>query len=1052
MSLLKREWPWCTIFLVFGAVLCHTLVLMGNWKTSAAMQSMGTSTGGWSNVGLGLARALETELDEIMANVTGTLTVGIEKIMSAQAQVDSVLAVFGVTVDNTVKKSGSLLEQGGNVEVTIAGIMDAIMKAFQVLPHFQDTTKVLKSFMDHAKPALYQVGSWIESFSDKIQAGIEAFGNTIDAVTKLIDQIMSQLHGGGAGADIMVQQTFNLFDVDHTGAVTEKALHEIADLYSITAVAGKKGSALLAKYDENKDKQLSKDEFARFAEDETVPAIMATVLRMYSKKLAKVSGNLGSAKMRDEVAKSIVKYLQLVASKNLTKVEWIAQRLSNSSLPAAFTADVLAELAFAKDDPNVLTKADVGGITMGAMLQLNSSYVLGCLDLVSKPAFWANEGLNPDDQPKAVAQITKWTVSGPKLFREMSATLKALQFESGNTTLNPVDSEELLQTMPAAARKLTEASMQQYVQEGLQARMQQRKATFQSETSRFLLQHLMGGVAASDGANPAAERAMKAGVPAVPVTLEFAKFLANNASQDSADFTKYCMDYTGQSSGPLDAFNTQISGMVKKTSGFIDMLKEHATRAGIDKMEDQILEFATKGVADVQKVVMKKVVDFVNKTFGGKVSAFQKGGLVGVRSAGKRDGVQMASLISLNSSDVQTLQPADLEIRKNGLQLLYATAMQSGGLDVDAFSGAAKNLFDASANGDASLSLLNWRDAVTSDRVAEVLEDMDIPGLDTAMLVELDFEPFDHDRDGKLSMMEFTSGFTHDGTLKRLGSTLGVVASQNLAPSAIWDAVTSLLRMLTNVLPTAIKILKEARLEVSGVGKQLDNIFATFQVKGPAIFETIASLNSKMWFFYYMLLVPLTIGILGYGFYASGWCENDENYEGPSSLADQLCVCRKCCGSCWTNFEDTSLCLWSLIVVMQVIVLIVFIVSIILTILAGVKAFITAGCSQVYIINDDKVCTETMNGISHFLSTFYVGDIVTSLNFICDTQSLKTCQMITEKMMTSTTYTVFGSFAATIFSFELILQTAMLHERAKMRRVLDDEDDKHRQAQASKGK
>merc|ERR1719152_572635 len=126
------------------------------------------------------------------------------------------------------------------------------------------------------------------------------------------------------------------------------------------------------------------------------------------------------------------------------------------------------------------------------------------------------------------------------------------------------------------------------------------------------------------------------------------------------------------------------------------------------------------------------------------------------------------------------------------------------------------------------------------------------------------------------------------------------------------------------------------------------------------------------------------------------------------------------------------MCLWSMILIMQIVVLLVFIVSILLTILAGVKVFVTAGCSQVYIINDDKVCTETMKHLGTFLETFHVGEDVTSLDFVCDVQQLKTCQMIT-----STIYTVVGSFAATIFSFQLILNTAMLHERARWNRVLD---------------
>jgi hypothetical protein len=88
------------------------------------------------------------------------------------------------------------------------------------------------------------------------------------------------------------------------------------------------------------------------------------------------------------VAQGIVGYLQLVAAKNITKVGWISQRLSNGSVPMAFTACLVSELAVAADDPQTLTKADVGGMVVGAMLDFNASYIMDAIDLLSDPAFF----------------------------------------------------------------------------------------------------------------------------------------------------------------------------------------------------------------------------------------------------------------------------------------------------------------------------------------------------------------------------------------------------------------------------------------------------------------------------------------------------------------------------------------------------------------------------------------------------------------------------------------------------------------------------------------
>merc|ERR1719230_58183 len=137
------------------------------------------------------------------------------------------------------------------------------------------------------------------------------------------------------------------------------------------------------------------------------------------------------------------------------------------------------------------------------MLDFNASYIMDAIDLLSDPAFFDEQGLNPDNQPMIIERVTNWTVTGPKLIREMRATLKALQFETGNdTSLNSVDSEELLQTMPRAARRLTEKNVKVHLQNKARKRMMKRRKTFQGETAQHLLRHLLGGSAAMDGGNP----------------------------------------------------------------------------------------------------------------------------------------------------------------------------------------------------------------------------------------------------------------------------------------------------------------------------------------------------------------------------------------------------------------------------------------------------------------------------------------------------------------------------------------------------------------------
>ncbi|CAK0829594.1 unnamed protein product [Prorocentrum cordatum] len=92
---------------------------------------------------------------------------------------------------------------------------------------------------------------------------------------------------------------------------------------------------------------------------------------------------LGGQRQRDEVANAVVDYLELVCAKNQTKVGWIAERLSNGSLPLEFTGDVLVELCLNIDDPNKLTTADVGANFVGKMYDLDPENTLAALELLS---------------------------------------------------------------------------------------------------------------------------------------------------------------------------------------------------------------------------------------------------------------------------------------------------------------------------------------------------------------------------------------------------------------------------------------------------------------------------------------------------------------------------------------------------------------------------------------------------------------------------------------------------------------------------------------------
>lgn len=124
----------------------------------------------------------------------------------------------------------------------------------------------------------------------------------------------------------------------------------------------------------------------------------------------------------------------------------------------------------------------------------------------------------------------------------------------------------------------------------------------------------------------------------------------------------------------------------------------------------------------------------------------------------------------------------------------------------------------------------------------------------------------------------------------------------------------------------------------------------------------------------------------------------------------------------------------------QIFVLLLFIVALVFIIIGGVQVFTATACSAIFILGDVKVCTETLYMLSTFMSTFTMGGGEVPLSMSCEHYNLQTCSLIQNKMLSSTIYTIVGAFLAAILSFQMIFATALLHERARWRRIMNEMD------------
>jgi hypothetical protein len=254
------------------------------------------------------------------------------------------------------------------------------------------------------------------------------------------------------------------------------------------------------------------------------------------------------------------------------------------------------------------------------------------------------------------------------------------------------------------------------------------------------------------------------------------------------------------------------------------------------------------------------------------------------------------------------------------------------------------------------------------------------------------------------------------------------------------DKVLALLTDLMTMLPDVIKNLKFARLEVSALSKGLNSVFSTFHAKGPPIFYEVSAAYSTLWTTYFVLLAFFPVGLLFYAFWASGWfgdhdSSSQDGYEPPRTCGERLKVCCDSCMSCLRGCHDNAFCFWSFLLLMQVFCLLLFIVAILLCVLSGVKAFLIAGCSGVYIINDPTTCYNAMYYMNSFLTTFHAG-LRVPIPDACSAHTLLTCSVITTEMKNATTYTVIGSILASVVTFQMIVEVAVMHERSRWKKLI----------------
>jgi len=687
----------------------------------------------------------------------------------------------------------------------------------------------------------------------------------------------------------MIYNTYTLFDTDGSGTLYPNDLQNVAQLFGISALSGNKAKEVFDTYDTNGQGGIDQEEYALFVHDPSLPGVMSTVLRTYSKTLAEIGGRMSGARMRDEVAIEVAGYLEVVSSKNITRLSWVSQALTNGSLPIQFTADVLRELAVAVDDPNRLSVVDVGAVVFGEMMRLNSEWLVKAVRLLSEPQFWLSEGFPGPEEAGVVSRLVNWTATTP---------LGPWALKQGGMDFR--DSASNGESLAKAAYRVIQGRQSHYAAGHLVDKASGEATVYSSSASQYMRSQLLGGSgAAASGDNLEADMATRAGVPALPATLQFAHWLANNATLTAQQHLQECFDYSGESSGTLDSLAVQVNGMFSKVQGFMNQMSSYATSQGVERLVNQSLSFL-KGAADDIVLVCEEYVD--------------------------------------------------------------------------------------------------------------------------AQLAEINCQ---------------LSGVVCNMTAREKDMSLDLTGSFNF--------ITMTLQDLKTVMPAVLKDLKFAKKGVSSVSNSMNSVMVVLGLKAPPFMYQISLLYRRLWVAYFVVFGLMTLGVLFYAFWASGYfggpqtqtssAGEDGGYEAPRGFAERLRSCCTSCTACVRGCHDNHLCFWSLLLLAEVVVLLLFLVSVVICIIGGVQAFLSVGCAQVYILGNESICTTALKVMRTFLSTFWMQS--SSVQDTCVQESLLTCQLMTNHMNAVVKLSVFGSLLASVLSFWMVLESALMHERARWSRVVD---------------
>jgi hypothetical protein len=258
----------------------------------------------------------------------------------------------------------------------------------------------------------------------------------------------------------------------------------------------------------------------------------------------------------------------------------------------------------------------------------------------------------------------------------------------------------------------------------------------------------------------------------------------------------------------------------------------------------------------------------------------------------------------------------------------------------------------------------------------------------------------------------------------------------------VWPRLRAFLTDLQGLLPNVVSAMEAARGGVLSVSGSLSNNMEALHAQAP-IFDKSAKIANASFAGYFVMWLFVTLGITAFNFRVSGFLggtelDVDKEYGPPQTLQQRLRVCFSGAATCFKNCTlDNPLFFWSVLLLVDILILISFYVCLTLCVAVAIGTYAQSGCAQLYILGDETVCSEAM-GVMRKMLNFLSGYPYYISEDACVHHYLMTCQVFTRELAGQGVLTYFAGLFASIFSFNLLVESANLYERARWQQYTKD--------------